>query len=280
MSGDGVRLPAIDPAVRALEHDCLRLRDQLARLLSERDELRWVVLPNVEAEYLSKLGTKEQHLLAIQLEVRRWRRAVELAQAAINAGEPPSRNAIERRLDAELARWYEQLAAADVKLQQAIAGLDQRLSVEDTAELKRLYRRLALRLHPDVAGLEDERARALWDRVAAAYAAGDLAELRALWLVAGELLADAPQPATVDQLTARKAKLAEAIAQAIETIAAIWRQPPMDLLEQLADDHWIAARLAELQAQIEAAVVRRDELRRMALEMIGEEGHERRGHPH
>jgi len=253
MSGDGVRLPAIDPAVRALEHDCLRLRDQLARLLSERDELRWVVLPNVEAEYLSKLGTKEQHLLAIQLEVRRWRRAVELAQAAINAGEPPSRNAIERRLDAELARWYEQLAAADVKLQQAIAGLDQRLSVEDTAELKRLYRRLALRLHPDVAGLEDERARALWDRVAAAYAAGDLAELRALWLVAGELLADAPQPATVDQLTARKAKLAEAIAQAIETIAAIWRQPPMDLLEQLADDHWIAARLAELQAQIEAA---------------------------
>jgi len=280
MSGDGVQLPAIDPTVRRLEDDCLRLRAELADLLAERDEWQHVVRPNVEIEYLQKLGAPEHHLLSLQIELRRWRRAIALAQAAINRGEPVSQPAIERRLDAELATWYEQLADADRKLLQAVAGLTEYLSESEAAELKRLYRKLALKLHPDVTGLDDPTARNLWNRVVEAYAAANLAELRALWLVAEELPATLPLPDTIELLTARKQQLVQAVKQVVDGIAALRSRPPLNLMEQLADTAWVERRLAELAAQIESAMARRDELRQTALAMMGVVDHDRRDQPH
>ncbi len=92
--------------------------------------------------------------------------------------------------------------------------------------------------------------RRLWHRVHEAFAAQDLAELRALVLLA-ETGEDAPGPSTIDSLREEQERLRRGISDLLKVIEEVESRPPFTFRNQLEDDAWIAARRAETEKEIE-----------------------------
>lgn len=240
----------------ALHVACRALRDELARLVADRDHLLHVVAPNLEAEYRLLLGAAQLELLEVECAVRRLRRMLELVRAAAAREVAANLAEIERRLDAEMLAWQARLAAERRALSAAVAHVEAEVLTDaEGRELHALYRQLAKRLHPDVNPAGGEATRALWLRAATAYRAANLPEMRATSLLADARSDDVDDvPALAgDALRERHDALRVAIAAHRAAIDAAMGRFPLDLMDRLADPAWVAARQAELAA-------RRDEL--------------------
>jgi hypothetical protein len=243
----------LHPDVAVLHAQIEALRDELARAVAYHDELRLTAIPYLEAVYQQALGPAHLAALHAQVEAQRAKRLVELAMQMVNRGQPaPPMVGLAGQVEAELAAWRQHIAAMAAGVQQATRALAQTLNADDTAALKRLYRDLARRLHPDANPTQGEREQALWQRVQEAYRDGDLARLRVL---AETVAAASPLPTgtdAIDALRVQRQRLQDGILALGAASIALEQRPPLSQRSQLADPTWIAARISEFQAQAEA----------------------------
>ncbi len=240
----------IHPEVADLHSKILALRDELARTVAFHDELRHTAIPYLEAVYQQALGPAHLVALHAQVDAQRAKRLVELAMQAVNHGHPaPALGGLTAQVEQKLATWREHIAAMADGVQQATRALSKTLSVTDTGELKRLYRDLAKRLHPDANPDQDDRARQQWHQVQEAYRDGDLKRLRVL---AEAVAADQPLPSgpsALDALRSRHQRLQDSILAISAASVALEQRPPLSIRRELADPTWIAAHITEFQAQ-------------------------------
>ena len=243
--------PILHPEIQRLGDENTLLREELIGLLAEADQLVQVVKPNLLAIYQARIGAWELRFLRAQWETARVRREIEMIQASLNRSQKPDLPEIEGLLDLEFLAWQERVREAAERLQSAEHRLKHLLPPAEGQELRNLYYALVKRLHPDVnPGLTDDQQR-LWHRAQAAYAFGDLHELRALALLAEKSGAVAPAPKSLDRLREDQAALARQIAEMLKRIEHIEGAPPFTLRPQLEDDAWLARRRQELDTQIE-----------------------------
>lgn len=229
----------------ALRREYDTLAEELANLLAERERLLGQHGPALEAEYQLQVGSWQLEVLRLECEVRRLQRRMELFQAARNRGQPIDPKAVERVLDDEFAAWLGRLDAERHALQRAREWLDlPRLSAEEARELRTLFRALAKRLHPDASPEGGPEAEALWLRGETAYRLGNLAELRALTLLADSV--PGAVPSGVGALAERRDALRAAAERVRAEIAAIRARFPFAVEVQLADPAWVRRRRAEL----------------------------------
>ena len=243
-------LVQLHPDIASLHTQINALRDELARAVAYHDELRYTAIPYLEAVYQQAIGPAQLVALHAQVSAQRAKRLVELALQAVNRGQaapPLSRiiEAVERELDA----WRTRIAAMADEVQQATTALSQTLGSADTAELKRLYRGLARRLHPDANPQGGERELALWQEVQDAYQRGDLAGLRVLTETCAAGLPLPTAPEALDALRAQVQRLQDAILALGAASTALESRPPLSTRSELSDPTWIAARIAEFQVQ-------------------------------
>lgn len=241
----------VHPEVRRLANENDLLRQELAGLLTEADQLVHMVKPNLLAMYQTRIGAWELRLLRAQWETARARREVEMIQAGFNRGQKPDLREIEQLLDLEFLDWQDRVREAAERLQAAEHRLKHLLPPAEDRELKKLYYALVKRLHPDVNPALTDDQQMLWRRVQAAYAAGDLLELRALALLAEKSGTVAPAPKSLDRLRKEQTTLTRHIAEMLKRIEDIQAAPPFTFRPQLEDDAWLARRRQELEAQIE-----------------------------
>jgi hypothetical protein len=241
---------ALHPAHAALAAEMAALREELARLLAEVDELVEFVRPNLLALYQVRLGPSELELLSARYEVARLKRAIVLAQAALNAGRSPDPARIEATLAREAAEWEERLAAAAKKLKAAAEHLKGLLSKEESAELRKLYLVLVKKLHPDLHPDLSDDEKKLWNKVQEANRLNDLPGMRALVALAEGKIAPKETPA-MDALSQEKKVLSKHVETQRKKIAAIRAEPPFTLERELNDEAWVKARCAALSAETE-----------------------------
>lgn len=242
------------PEAFALRAETDALREELAKLITDRDYLTTTVLPAIEAEYNLKIGGLEYEAFILECRVRRARRRLELARSYVNRNERVPPAVIESALDDEFREW--QIKTEEIRRSLEAAHAFERascLSASETRELQTLYRQLARRLHPDLNPLQKERKRNLWLQVAEAYRNGELEELRALNLLL-DTETSAPdagdaRPSMLDALR-RRDELRAHIERALAQLAHIKSMPPYTLRRKLCDGPWLAARTAELGEQI------------------------------
>jgi chromosome segregation ATPase len=109
------------------------------------------------------------------------------------------------------------------------------------------------------ANLTDDQKR-LWLRVQSAYEAGDLAELRALALLAEKFGSLASPAKSLEKLRQDQQTLEKQIAEMLKRIEQIESQPPFTLRGELEDMAWVAARRTEIEKQITQLQTQRDAL--------------------
>jgi hypothetical protein len=240
----------LHPDIAALHTQILALRDELARAVAYHDELRHTAIPYLEAVYQQALGPAHLAALHAQVEAQRAKRLVELAMQAVNRGQSaPPLAGLTAQVEQELTTWRQHIAAMADGVQQATRALTKALTPADTTTLKHLYRDLAKRLHPDANTQQSEREQQLWQQVQEAYCDGDLERLRVLaeTVTAAQPLPTGPD--ALDVLRAHSQRLHDRILALGAASIALEQRPPLTLRAQLADPAWIAARIAEFQAQ-------------------------------
>lgn len=250
------------PEAATLRAENRRLRDELIKLITDRDHLTTAVVPAIEAQYNLKIGFLEYEAFVIECDMRRARRRLELAQQHFNRGAAIPFELIERELESEFSQWQAKIEEMKRAVEAARAfDLTPCLSATETRELQTLYRQLAKRLHPDLNPCQSVRDRNLWLQVAVAYRDAALEELRTLALLLDDEPADganstndtndkSEDASVLENLRRRQAELRAQIERALAQLAHIKTRPPYTLLEKLQDATWLTTRAAELHNQI------------------------------
>lgn len=246
-----------------LREEIRAVRESILATVVRMDDIRLQRLPQIRADYALKIGCWEQALLEAELAARRAKRRLALAQAQANRGSSPQMDAIERQLDTELAEWAERAEQARLAYEQAMAYLTgtRPMTRRDSAEMKRLWRTLARRLHPDMHTAGDEECAALFLLAQAAYRSGDMEALRSLevatrHLEPGDDLAEVDDAALLEQ-ELELARIEEGVMRG--RLRELEESEEVRLGRLLADPEWVTARTTELRRAVEEWEHVRDE---------------------
>ena len=223
------------PDFEKLKSEVEKKRTELSMLLLERDELQFVICKNIETEYMLKLGSIEYKAYEAQCAALRLKRKIDLIQAKKNRQEKIIISAIEETLDEEFAEYQKQLDEQIDKVNAAIKrSKAEVLSDEENKELKKLYRKIAKALHPDINPDVSEAQVQLFDNAVSAYKSGDLGTLR----IISEMVGNNPLPEqhkdAMTELVEERERLEgllESIRESIENIKSEYPYTMKDILE-------------------------------------------------
>ena len=165
----------------ALLQEAERLRAVLSSKILERDHLVLIECKNLSVKYYTTIGIYEYKVFETYCAIQRIKRKIELIQMCLNRDEAVYIPAVEAQLDKEYAAYAQRLDdfLHDINTADDLSKCGC-LSPEETAELKKLYRRIVKRLHPDLNPNVTERQLELFHKAVEAYENGDLEALRTI----------------------------------------------------------------------------------------------------
>jgi hypothetical protein len=239
-----------NPEYEKLVSSVHELENELAELVHERDTLFFHICPEIQAEYMLKIGKIEYAIFDYQCRLLRIRRKIELMQAFLNRGEPYSIIEIEKQLDREYQDYTNKLLEKQKEIDnaRAHAGAKGRLlTEEESAELKQLYTRIVKKLHPDINPDSTEEQHAQFIDAINAYQNADLSEMRIIFLLmektAGTVMVSKN---TMNELCARKEKLFQEKEYLLKTIEKTKQTFPYIAKELLQDNAKLQKKIDEL----------------------------------
>ncbi len=146
-------------------------------LLLKRDQVQKEaaqILVNYTREFGELLAnTFESRIICIRL-----KKEIAWCQARLNRGEKIDVDAMKDAIDKTMAMYYDELAQMLARAKEAQKWKP--LSPGKALEVKRIYRELAKKLHPDINPMTGQTPQLLelWNRIVLAYEASDLEYLR------------------------------------------------------------------------------------------------------
>ncbi|WP_407414005.1 hypothetical protein [Methanobrevibacter sp.] len=126
------------------------LKDQLSQLIFQYDNLISHVGPEIERQYVLKFGRYEYKLYELELKIDKLRRKLQLIQIEINHENPIDLDKIEKILQEEFEEYEKQVHDQIDEIKFLEENTPEKLSESDTKKLKKLYRMLIKKLHPDL----------------------------------------------------------------------------------------------------------------------------------
>ncbi|MCR4689081.1 MAG: hypothetical protein K5745_05940 [Saccharofermentans sp.] len=160
--------------------------EEYSELLMERDRLEkeaeyW------NLEYVRAFGEYAEELLKLRMSCIRYKKLITYCQQRINFGLEPDSKEMATFIQIELAPFREQLKV----LQQAKNIKSEPLSQYEVAEIKKIYRFIAKRLHPDINPqlFVHEEVKQIWNDTIKAYKANDFERMKELEVLAANVIA-------------------------------------------------------------------------------------------
>ncbi|MDO5726065.1 MAG: hypothetical protein Q4P29_07210 [Tissierellia bacterium] len=169
----------ISEEYKNLKAEVAKLKAELAALVLEHDELKYVVCKNIETKYLLELGTFIFKVYEAECEYLRLKRKSELIQANINREEAIDLKRIENILDEELIEYKKKMDAHIAKMNKALErGEKEFMTDDEEKEFKALYYKIVKALHPDLNPKLSANKKILFERAVSAYKNGDIKALK------------------------------------------------------------------------------------------------------
>lgn len=245
--GDLIEFPDVNRSREKIR----RLKNDLEALLLEREHLRSVVCVNIQREYTLAFGGLEYKIYKASCDYLRLRRKKDLIQAKKNRKEKIQLEAIEVQLDEEFLEYKKKLDEKMAEVNRVLkASAMEFLSEEETKAIKKLYKQLVKRLHPDLNPSATEAEIELFYRATEAYKRGALKALQLIDAVVddGERKDDeAFSGGAVEKEVERLEGLIEAVQKDMEAIKS---GPPYTWRIYLEDEKKKAERLRQLKEEL------------------------------
>ena len=227
------------------------LRERCADLFERYNHLMTTEGKSLACQYMLEIGQHELREFELKVELRRWRRRVELRQKAINLGQEPNLVEIESRLDAEFVEYQKQIARYVSEIENARSYVSApKLTEAQTTRMRVLYLDAAKRLHPDANPNLSDAAKRLWVQIGEAYKARDWTELEYLCGIVGEVIGeDVTYAETTEGLAClerENVRLEGVCSQQLEKIGELYLKVPWKYEEFLSDNDAVVVRRSEL----------------------------------
>lgn len=146
-------------------------------LLLKRDEVKKAAF-HYQQEYVRTFGELILKVFEKKLDCIKKKKTIEFCQTFVNRGKSIDQEALQKYLAIELAEYQKQLDAM-VEENENAKGFHEITQVE-IAQIKKIYRRLVKRVHPDINPVmdESEELKELWQRLKIAYECNNLKEMQ------------------------------------------------------------------------------------------------------
>ena len=160
--------------------------DYFKSLILKRDKLKKDEM-NAYIEYVKTFGEMLEKKFSLQIECIKNKKIISICQAKKNRGEDVIfLSPIEEEVDKELSEYYEELQT----IHEISREKGQVISEYELLHIKKKYKRIAMRIHPDLHSeyANDIELMELWERVKSAYKCNDLQALEEVELLVAEHL--------------------------------------------------------------------------------------------
>ena len=242
----------ISPEYKNLLDTIKKLKDEVAALYEEKHQLIYHECKFIEAEYMSKVGVLEYKVYEFMCKVYRIKRKIELYQMYINRQEKVDEQAVEAQLDDEYKEYEEKLKQMSEDLKIALDNASKELLTrEEAEELKRIYRKLIKKLHPDLNPNCTQEDLNLLIKVTKAYENGDLQTLRNFELLIQEISEKEELESEFEELKKQKLKYEEIIEKILNDIEKIKSEFPYNKKEFIKDEKQISEKKDMLNETLE-----------------------------
>lgn len=228
--------------------------EKLSELIEEYSYIISHEYNKILTEYILKIGALECEEFEIYIKIETLKRKIQFITAFINRGEVPNLSTIEEQLEKDFYEYDNKLQTMEEDLELAkILEATEYLSLEDVVELKRLYKNLVKKLHPDVNTNATEKENTLWFQALEAYQNGNLEMLGSLTDIVDTTMKD-PIDSEIENaleiVRGRCDRLNEKIEAYIIKIVEIKNTFPFDKIDFLKDESQVKARKEELKEAI------------------------------
>lgn len=181
----------VSPNFHNLDVEITGLRSELMDLVLERNDLMFHRTRELEDLYMTKLGTLEYELSALQSRILRIKFKLDLIQIRMDFKEPVDLSEIEDQMEKQYEHLEKRQKEWKRQIEEAKARSDSGvLSVEEAIELRRVYRNIMKVLHPDICSNSSAEHLQLFQSVIDAYKSEDLDSLKIIAATLDSLEAD------------------------------------------------------------------------------------------
>ena len=240
--------------------------DEYEMLLLQRDQYRKEA-SQILIAYTKRFGDLINSVFEKQVSCIGLKKTIALCQAAINSGKSIDMDSIKSSIDAEMQAYYRQLE--EMLAETRAAKESKQIPMVTMMEIRRIYRKLAKLIHPDINPESQKRPELqdLWNRIVIAYENNDAKELRELEVLTMKALDQMEEHIEIDI-----PDLEEKIDALQAEISMITGTAPYVYKEILEDPDRSRQKEEELKGQLEEYESYEEELQSVLDEMISHGG--------
>lgn len=249
----------LHPKVEALQRELERLRQRSSELYLKVEYMQFEEKPVLYSLYETQIGKLEFEEFQVKVEIQLLTYETKLIQAYINRNERIDEERIAEQIKFAQEKYKAELKEKEEVIKAAQAYLTSpALSIEESTELRDLYRMIAKNLHPDLHPDLDQKHKDLFLKAVSAYRIGDIHVLRQIALaLTDDSIDDVPDvdlQRMIDQVAAT-------VKEFEERITRMNREFPFIYRDKLCDKAWIEEQKVELEQRIAQAKMRLEEVR-------------------
>lgn len=240
----------VNKSLDELKNEVLKFNERLTKLIIEKSELMKAGIA-IKAEYMLKIGKYELERYQLFFNIQKIKREIALYQIAQNRGEVITEEEVNAIIEEEIKEYRLQLEllVAQYEFAQEYDKLEN-ISPEEYQEIKRLYRYIVKRIHPDLNDNFNEEMKSLWEMTQDAYNENNLVKLQEV-----KLLLDSKDFHVItindfDKLNDQKLTLQRRIYEEKLRIKEMKNQFPYNKTSILQDEEMVKEIVSEIQEEI------------------------------